>query len=153
MNTTDRGTKSEAVSLAALVKNEWTVLIPFGPCRYDLAAEKGGEFVRIQCKTGWKSKGCLVFSTASIDRMNNSRLQYDNDADVFMVYYPEEDKLYWVPVKGAPKGFGNLRIDPPANNQLKGIKWASEYEWGISVSGNTSACHAEITSSNPTGGS
>ena len=38
-----------------------------------------------------------------------------------------------MPVSDVPEGSANLRIDPPMNNQEKGIRWAKDYVIPTSV--------------------
>jgi hypothetical protein len=91
--------------LAALADAGYQILLPFGSrCRYDLAFDDHGNIKRVQCKTGQllKNRGAVFFRTAK---------QYPN----------------LVPVSDVPEGSANLRIDPPMNNQGKGIRWAKDY--------------------------
>lgn len=48
------GERSQGAIVAEVVKYGYTVLVPFGEAahRYDLVIEKGGQFLRLQCKTG-----------------------------------------------------------------------------------------------------
>jgi len=54
VNSSDIGTRTEAVILSALANAGYTVLMPFGPARYDLAidAHDGNSIKAVQCKTG-----------------------------------------------------------------------------------------------------
>lgn len=103
------------------------------PCgfnhRYDLVLDLDGEFVRVQCKTGRLRRGAVHFNSESV-RSNSSaaiRRPYDGEADVFLVHCPDTDEIYAVPVTDAPKRSVTLRVDPTANSQTKGVRWASDY--------------------------
>lgn len=128
----DKGTKTEAIILAELVKRDYRVLTPFGVNhRYDLVIELDDEFVRVQCKTGRLRNGTVVFEACSVQGGNttahSTRKLYHGAADVFVVFCPEIDKLYWVPVDQVGVN-PRLRIDPPKNGQIQGIRWAKDYE-------------------------
>jgi hypothetical protein len=52
-----------------------------------------------------------------------------DEADVFIVHWPETDRIYAVPV-GASGVLrtASLRVTAPANNQSTGIRWAADHE-------------------------
>lgn len=126
----DVGLRSEAVITAELVRRGVTVLQPMGfNHRYDLVLDIDGEFVRAQCKTGRLRDGCIVFNSESV-RCNTKaavRRGYDGQADIFLVYCPDVEEIYAVPVGDAPLSHMGLRVKPTANSQAKGIRWAADY--------------------------
>jgi hypothetical protein len=90
-----------------------------------------GSFVRAQCKTGWLRRGAVRFSTQSHQSNNTERpvaRGYAGEADIFLVYCEATSRVYAVPVDEAPVGYMYLRVDPPRNGQLRGVRWAGEYE-------------------------
>jgi hypothetical protein len=127
----DIGQRTEAIVLAALVRRGYRVLTPFGTNqRYDLAIDVGDHFLRVQCKTGRLRRGTIIFAVKSV-RSNTRRTYvrtYENEVDLFLVYCPETDRVYAIPIEDATSSVGALRVAPTANNQAKGIRWASEYE-------------------------
>jgi hypothetical protein len=46
------------------------------------------------------------------------------------VYYEYTNKVYLVPVENVGINEGYLRVEPTADNQIKGIRWAEDYEIG-----------------------
>lgn len=131
MNTKARGDISEAKVLAALVAAEKTVLVPWGDNqRYDLVVEAdGGNFSRIQVKTGALVNGRIKWATASTyAHRGGSRRDYNGDADSFAVYCPDNDKVYLVPVGEVGVVNACLRLSAPKNGQKAGIRWAEDYE-------------------------
>jgi hypothetical protein len=118
--------------IAALVRRGYRVLRPLSANqRYDLVLDVDGEFLRLQCKTGRLRNGAIVFSTRSC-RSNRRRTyvrSYTDEADVFIVHCTETDRIYAVPVgeSGVLKA-ASLRVSEPANNQARGIRWATDYE-------------------------
>lgn len=126
----DVGQRTEAVVLAELIKRGHRVLIPFGVNhRYDLVLDLGERFVRVQCKTARVEGNCVTFSCESV-RSNTKvalRRGYRGDADLFVAYCPQTDRVYAVPVEETGTRI-MLRLSPPANNQKLGVRWATDYE-------------------------
>jgi PD-(D/E)XK endonuclease len=129
-----KGDISEAMIAARLLQKGYSVLMPFGDRqRFDLAIyDDSGTFTRIQCKTGHLSKGAVVFRTASVHKVAGSHSyiekNYEGQADLFMVYCPELDKIYSIPVKSAPNSKVYLRIDRAKSNRQSGVRWAKDFE-------------------------
>lgn len=106
-----------------------TVLVPFGDNkRYDLVIDEGYKFVRVQVKTAWLDNGCLVFNTCSLNPFTSVRKSYEGEADLFMIYSPDLDKVYAVNVEDSPVGSMRLRVETPKKQQ-NNIRWASNYEY------------------------
>ncbi len=127
----DVGQRTEATILAQFVRRGYRVLVPFGVNhRYDLVLDTERGFVRVQCKTGRLSKGCLTFSTRSIrsNRHGVFTRDYGGDIDLFAVHCEALDRLYAVPVEVAPRGECALRVERTANNQERNIRWATDFE-------------------------
>ena len=127
----DVGQRTEAIVLAELVKRGHRVLLPFGVNhRYDLVLDLGEKFVRVQCKTGRIADGYVTFSCQSVRSNTKVALcrDYRGDADLFIAYCPDNDRVYAVPVDEAGRTRIHLRLDPPANNQKIGVRWATDYE-------------------------
>ena len=127
----DVGLRSEAAILSGLVQRGYAVLLPFGVNqRYDLVLDLDGRFVRAQCKTGRLRNGVIEFSTQSV-RASMSGVftrSYAGEADIFLVYCPDNGRIYAVPVEGSPRASMHLRVDPPLNGQVRGTNPASSYE-------------------------
>lgn len=115
--------------LGALVKRGFEVLVPFGEGQpYDLAVDLGGrDFLRVQCKRAWPMPGCLVFNCRSTDHGRGPQ-SYAGLADIFGVYFPQNDRVYLVPIDGVAAFEGRLRLQRPLNNQRRGIRFAQDYE-------------------------
>lgn len=126
----DVGLRTEAVITSELLRRGIRVLLPCGfNHRYDLVMDLDGEFIRAQCKTGRLRRGAVHFNSESV-RSNSKvalRRSYDGEAEVFLVHCPETDEIYAVPVAEAPKRGVTLRVDPTANSQAKGVRWAADY--------------------------
>lgn len=104
------------------------VLAPIGVERYDLVIVLGGEFQRVQVKTGLYRNGAITFATSSNAEGVGRPRSYDGDADLIGVYAPALDRCYLLPVDGCARRHGRLRVDPPRNGQSGRIRWAWEVE-------------------------
>ena len=129
----DVGDRTEAIIIAELIRRGYRILRPLSSNeRYDLVLDLGDCFLRVQCTTGRLRKGAIVFSTRSC-RSDSKRTYvrwYNTDeADVFLVHCPATERIYAVPVGDSGVLMtASLRVDAPANNQLKGIRWAADHE-------------------------
>lgn len=109
-------------------------MIPFGDNkRYDFVTEELGKFIRYQCKTGRLRDGRIIFNVVSVNRSKGSFkvTHYHDQIDNFVVYCPELDKVYVIPIKDTPKSGTNmmLRVDVAKNGQTyKTSNWAKDYE-------------------------
>ncbi len=124
-----KGIKTEAIIRAEFVRHGATVLEPFGDNeRYDFVVESDGKFHRIQCKTGRKKSGCVVFETRSTGVLTyeNVRETYDGDIDYFAVYSYETGDAYLIPIEETGSSSMRLRVDEPGIHSPN-INWADEY--------------------------
>jgi hypothetical protein len=124
------GTRSEAMVLATLVNEGLSVSIPFGDNhRYDFVVEATGRFVRVQVKTAVLNRGAVCFwSCSSATHRGKGRRGYRGEADVFAVYCPALDRVYFIPVAVIPERQVVLRVQPARNGQLRNVRQATEYE-------------------------
>lgn len=132
LNTKHVGDISQANVMAALLKKQCSVLLPFGDNqRYDLVIETPDGFHRIQCKTGRIRSGAIEFPVASSSnhRRGGARRPYLGQIDYFGVYCPCNGKTYLVPSRDLTlRNLCRLRVAPPGNHQRRHIRWASDYE-------------------------
>ncbi len=131
--TYDKGNISESILLQAYLKAGFIVSIPFGSgAPYDLLVDTGSTVLKIQVKTGWYRKGCVIFRG---NRRVREALPYkarayaENEVDFFAVFYPPTESIYVVPRAVCANGFGCLRLEPVLNGQQKLIRWASDFTW------------------------
>lgn len=127
----DVGLRTEAHILSELVRRGYSVLVPFGVNqRYDLVLDQEGRFMRAQCKTGRLKNGVILFPVCSIRANMNEILirDYMGDIEIFLVYCPETDQIYCVPVGEATTTTCTLRVDPTRNGQQRLVRWACDYE-------------------------
>jgi hypothetical protein len=120
------GERAEAAVLAALVAAGKDVLLPYGQRRYDLAFEKDGRLMKVQCKAGLLRNGVLSFRTHSVGR--RSLRDYRGDVDLFGVYCHERREVYLVPIGDVPTSSrATLRLSPTRNGQRAGIRQGGPY--------------------------
>jgi hypothetical protein len=130
-DTNAAGAIAEGAVLAALLAAGKTVLMPFGTQPYDLVFEDAGVFHRVQVKAGREYRGALnfnAFSRTGDDRRH--KITYRGKIDYFGIYLPTRRTCYLIPIKdvGQVSGMqGNFRLDPPKNNQSRGIRYAHHY--------------------------
>lgn len=127
MGTAARGNAAEAAVLAAFVQRGYEVLIPFGGGQpYDLVVELKTCMLRVQCKRAWPSKGCVLFNSRSTDHGQGCRA-YHGLAEIFGVYFPQNENVYLVPIQEISAAKGWLRLEPARNNQKRGVRFAADY--------------------------
>lgn len=132
MNSKDVGEKSEGQILAALLRSDKKVLIPFGDNqRYDMVIDEGDRFIRVQCKTArLTKKGVIAFQTCSSStHRGGEKKNYKGQADLFGIYCPPLNKVYFIPVDNVGDRQCFLRLERPLNGQKSNIRWAKDYEF------------------------
>jgi hypothetical protein len=112
-----------------MVRRGFHVLVPFGDGHpYDLVVHlQGTVFLRVQCKTAWPNRGCLLFNARSTDHGRGPQ-SYLGIADIFGVYFPPNRSVYLVPIDAVADFEGRLRLEPPLNNQKRRVRLAADYE-------------------------
>lgn len=125
------GERSEAHILAAILEKGIAAAIPFGNNqRYDLVLDDGGHLLRAQCKTGKLRDGCVVFKTCSVNGFTGERKSYCGQADIFLVYCPQNTKMYRVPVPSTPATEMRLRVTPLKKGApAGGVHFAVDHEF------------------------
>lgn len=110
--------------------------IPFGDNqRYDLILEDGDKLLKVQCKMGRLINGVISFMVSSNRRKTKEHgwgwVSYQGQIDLFGVYCPQVEASYLVPIEDVKNSSAYLRLEPPRNNQVKGIRWAATYQLGV----------------------
>lgn len=130
-NPSEVGAVAEREVAYALSRAGYDVYVPFfrPHSRVDLVAHRDGRVLRVQVKAARVQRGIVRFHTCSNTR--NEPRAYQGEIDVFGVYAPQVDRCYLVPIDEAPDRGCHMRLAPPRNNQVKGIRWAADYEIGV----------------------
>lgn len=122
-NTKTVGELTEANVLATLIREGYSVSIPFGEnTRYDYIIDDGVVMKRIQCKTGRYRNGTVRFDTNSQYRVKGKlqRFNYADTIDAFAVYCAELDKTYLVPIEDViARRQMSLRVKTPIASSFR----------------------------------
>ena len=136
----DIGDFSMLEIMRALRRKGYHLLIPFGEnTRYDLVIDDGVNLARVQCKTGRQRNGVIEFATASSYAHHPNpkilRRNYIGEIDLFAVCCRETCAVYLVPIEDVlTRSWACLRLTPPRNNQHRRVRYAADYEIGVSPS-------------------
>ena len=133
MDTNQKGDVPELEVLTYITKLGYQVSIPFGDRdRYDQIWDIHGNLLRVQVKTshttGVKDETITFNCSSIVDKANQkiqSRKYTKDEIDYFATYW--DNKCYLVPVEECSYT-KTLRLEPPKNNQIKGISFAKDYE-------------------------
>jgi len=130
MTTKTKGELTEGIILAALLRCGYSVALPFGDNqRYDLIVDDGKRLLRAQCKTGQLRKGRINFKTVSMNGRSGVRRSYHGQADIFLVYCPDNEKVYRIPVRLSGRSMLTLRIAPLGRGASpSAINWARRFD-------------------------
>ena len=102
--------------------------MPFGVChRYDMIIDDGSKLERAQCKTGHIRNGVIVFKTCNTNGFTGKEKPYYNQADVFLIYCPDNQGYYKIPVDTVGHRSCSLRLDRPKNGQT--VRMAKDFEF------------------------
>jgi hypothetical protein len=140
MNNKTKGNIAEAVFTAECLKKGWSVSIPFGDnCRYDAILDRGDGLERIQIKSSTFNTERGVIRAATRRIYNNQtkgsicNTYTKEEIDAFVIYSPELDKLYYVPISEQDgKKYLNLRVTASSKKAVTpknpSIRWSKDYE-------------------------
>ena len=134
MTTNEKGATAEALAVGKLVQLGYTVLMPVGVHRYDLAVERQGQFRRVQVKyvADVDKRGTLRVRCYSVGRDSRSHPYQVNEVDAFLVYWAVGGRWYWIEaaelLKSGRRTMLHLRVRPTSNRQVSGVVDAAKYE-------------------------
>lgn len=133
LSTKAKGNLTELQCITAFYELGYQVSIPYGEnSRYDFIADIEGKLIRVQVKTSSpvrNSEGAITFQTRSTrinSTQNISHPYTKEEIDYFATYW--DGKCYLIPITETSHTTKTLRFIPPKNGQVKGIKFAQEYE-------------------------
>jgi hypothetical protein len=98
------GDKAMLAVMAALYDAGYDLYTPFGEnTRVDLIAERGGELLRVQVKSGRLREGTVRFACCSTYGHHPApalvRRPYHGEVDAFAVYCRETAVVYLIPIR------------------------------------------------------
>jgi len=111
----EKGVETESIVLSRLKGLDAMVSIPWGRPRYDMIVDNGETIYRAQVKTARESEieGSITFSCHSghINSKGNKKIPYTKEEiDIFLVYSPKTDKVYWINVEETGSSKMSLRV-------------------------------------------
>lgn len=127
------GDRTTLAVMLAFAADGCDIAVPFGVnTRYDLIVDRNGVLSRVQCKTGRLRDGAIRFATSStyghLPSPREVRRDYLGQVDEFAVYCPETGGVYVIPIGRVQTRAGAyLRVDPPRNAQVRGVRFANEF--------------------------
>ena len=129
-DTTTRGDVAELQIAAALIRHGKRLLRPLSSAsRYDLLIDnEDGTFTRVQCKSGVRRNGCVLFRVYSMSGHDARAKGYRGQVDAFGVYCSDTKGTYLVPIEAIAtcEHVVALRVEPARNGQRRGIRLAAE---------------------------
>ena len=105
--------------------------------RYDLMLDLEPAVLRVQCKMARSLPGALLVAlrTSRCTPRGYVATTYTaEEVDVIATYSPELRRAFLLPINEVEdRSAVHLRLEPTANNQAHGIKWASAYEFASMI--------------------
>ena len=134
LNRKAKGDLAELVIAADLRRRGYKIAFPYGEdWDFDLILCRSGKLERVQAKYV-ESDGVVVEAKCYSESLTNGKVRaakrYTAAAvDWIAVYDKTSDACYYLPAAelGSGRTRLSLRLVPPRNGQLKGIRSASEY--------------------------
>lgn len=100
MTPKQKGELSEQHVIVRCMELGYTVSKPVGDsARYDLIVDDGSSLKRMQVKTGKLTGSKMVFYARSNNWNNGTRKGYHGEVEGFLVYCPQNDKVYKLDIK------------------------------------------------------
>jgi hypothetical protein len=132
LTTNQKGTVAETAIAFEAVKLGIGVYVPVGDERYDLIFDLRPRLVRVQCKWARRYEDVVVVRLYSARRAREGlrRLHYSaEEIDAFAAYCPDTGTCYYCGLEDAANHELRLRLEPTRNNQARGVRWATDYEF------------------------
>jgi PD-(D/E)XK endonuclease len=122
--------------------------------RYDIVLDVSGQLLRVQCKWATRKRDVVTVYTGTCRHTPSGYVRTTYDAtqiDGIAAYCKELERCYFVPIQDVEgKYVLHLRLAPARNNQLVGVKWAADYEFGaVAQLGERRHGMAEVRGSSP----
>lgn len=132
-NATAKGNYAEALLIAALVRQEYSVFVPINDGgRTDVIFDTGSGLQRVQVKTAriMHNNSVLVFNVCSISRTGTKqRTTYHGQVEYIGAVHLDTRRTFLVPIDDIQSNTEvYLRLTPTKNGQTRGVLWAKDYE-------------------------
>jgi hypothetical protein len=132
LTTNQKGAVAEAAVALEAVRLGIGVYRPLGDERYDLILDVRPRLIRVQCKWACRHDDVIVVRLYSARRAREGlrRTFYSRDEiDAFAAYCDDTESCYFFDLDDIAQYEMRLRLGPTRNNQAKGVKWASDYDF------------------------
>ena len=137
LTTNQKGAIAETAIAHEAAKLGIGVFKPLADERYDFIFDLRPRLVRVQCKWAVRRGGALVIPFYSARRTRDGVVRNfysPSEIDAFAAYCAELDRCYFIAGEDViGRATLQLRIDPPANNQAVGVRWAKDYEFAATL--------------------
>lgn len=135
MNSKNKGNYAEALFITRCLEKGYTVALAYGDnAPYDCIIDMGKRLVKVQVKGRFSTKNKSILHIPFISSINNiskEAYSYADKVDWIVGVDLDDKKIYVLETKDfelSQTGV-NLRKIPTKNQQLKGIRLASDYEF------------------------
>jgi prevent-host-death family protein len=134
-NPNRKGAIAEAVIAAEAIKLGIRVLRPAIEHEpYDLAFDRGGRLLRVQCKWAQRKGSVVVVRTARCRTTKRGLVRstyIEGEIDALAAYCQDVDRCFLLPAElTLGRHAVQLRLAAPRNGQRAAINWAADYELG-----------------------
>jgi hypothetical protein len=163
MTTDQKGAIAETAIALAAIKLGIGVFRPIEDERCDLIFDRRPELCRVQCKWATRYDDVVVVRCNSNRRAREGlvrRLYTADEIEAFAAYCYELDRCFFLPIERFPRNEIRLRLHPARNNQRRGITWADDFDFAVTLGNQQGAVAqlgerrhgmAEATGSSPVG--
>ncbi|HLY94078.1 MAG TPA: group I intron-associated PD-(D/E)XK endonuclease [Gaiellaceae bacterium] len=132
LTTNQKGAIAETAVIHEAIKLGIGVYVPIADEPSDLILDLGSRLLRVQCKWAVRTSDVIVIRTRRCRRGREGLIHRSYSADeidVIAAYCPDTNACYLLPQElSVDRVAVQLRLEPPRNNQIRGIKWARDYE-------------------------
>jgi hypothetical protein len=137
MTTDQKGAIAEAAIALAAIRLGIGVFRPLGDERYDLIFDLRPQLLRVQCKCISRVRDVLVLRCYTSRRTSEGHLRRSYSAaeiDAVAGYSIELDRCFLIPIELAERHpTVTLRIAATRNNQRRGINWADDFDFAVTL--------------------
>lgn len=109
---------------AKILECGYAVSEPLSDEKYDLIAEKDGEFIRVQVKHGRIKNGCVRATLCEYNR-DDKYVYDDSDIDMFAIYN-EDYGCFFITLEEAPEQLIHIRVEEPKQHK-KTMNYGENY--------------------------
>jgi hypothetical protein len=138
LTTNQKGAIAESAIALAAVRLDIGVFRPLMDERCDFVFDLRPRLIRVQCKWA-RRRGDIVEVRCRRCRRTADGLQHRgytaDEIDAFAAYCAELDRCFFLPIEiCAGRLEIQLRLSPSRNNQVVGINWADDFDFGATIS-------------------